>query len=259
MTDLFDLAAARLMSGGGSPAVLTEKSVTANGTYSAASDNADGYSSVTVAVPELPVTFLKSIKSVGNSIIVTDIVPDYDWEIFMDVKFENPTYTQTLSGYDCLFGKRITGDMMAVAFAKWDASTPTDFVAYSGYAPTSGTVYSTHIQNSDIGIRNSLVARRGAGECIYGSSSFAMSGTITGTSTNPVAIFGITQDNDTLSPYGKYDMTMYSMEMFDGSGQLAHTLVPAKSKATSRSGLYDLTTNKFYPSHADYDDFITEV
>jgi hypothetical protein len=40
--------------GGGSPApapVLIEKSVMENGTYNAASDSADGYSSVTVAVP----------------------------------------------------------------------------------------------------------------------------------------------------------------------------------------------------------------
>lgn len=207
---------------------------------------------------ELPVTFLKSIKSVGNSIIVTDIVPDYDWEIFMDVKLENPTYAQTSSGNDCLFGKRITGDMMAIALSKWNSLSAPNFVAYSGFSPTSG-VYSTTIQDSDTRIRNSLVARRGTGKCIYGTSSFAMSGTITGTSTNPVAIFGITMDNGELSQYAKYDMTMYSMEMFNGSGALVHTLVPAKSKTTNRTGLYDIITKTFYPSHADFDDFITEV
>ena len=207
---------------------------------------------------ELPVTFLKSIKSVGNSIIVTDIVPDYDWEIFMDVKFENPTYAQTSSGNDCLFGKRITGDMMAIALSKWNASSAPDFVAYAGFSPTGG-VYSTTARDADTGIRNSLVARRGAGKCIYGTSSFAMSGTITGTSTNPIAIFGITLDNGELSQYAKYDMTMYSMEMFNGTGALVHTLVPAKSKTTDRAGLYDLTTKTFYPSNENFDDFITEV
>ena len=35
---------------GGSPSVLTTKTITANGTYNASSDNADGYSSVTVNV-----------------------------------------------------------------------------------------------------------------------------------------------------------------------------------------------------------------
>ena len=55
MNDFYELAvASRLAGGGGSPApepVLITKSVTANGTYNASSDSADGYSAVTVAVP----------------------------------------------------------------------------------------------------------------------------------------------------------------------------------------------------------------
>lgn len=54
MMDLYDLAFARAMGGGGSPApTLITKSITANGNYNAASDNADGYSGVTVNVPEI--------------------------------------------------------------------------------------------------------------------------------------------------------------------------------------------------------------
>lgn len=57
MVDLYDLAFAKaLSSGGGSPAptpTLITKTITANGSYNAASDNADGYSSVTVNVPEI--------------------------------------------------------------------------------------------------------------------------------------------------------------------------------------------------------------
>ena len=34
------------------PAVLTTKTITQNGVYDAVTDNADGYSSVTVVVPE---------------------------------------------------------------------------------------------------------------------------------------------------------------------------------------------------------------
>lgn len=52
MTDLYDLAFARNLSGGNAPApVLIEKTVTANGTYSAEEDSADGYSKVTANVP----------------------------------------------------------------------------------------------------------------------------------------------------------------------------------------------------------------
>ena len=56
MVDLYDLAFAKNISGGGTPApepTLITKNITANGTYNAASDNADGYSSVTVNVPEI--------------------------------------------------------------------------------------------------------------------------------------------------------------------------------------------------------------
>lgn len=56
MVDLYDLAFARAMGGGGSPAptpTLIAKTITANGNYNAASDNADGYSGVTVNVPEI--------------------------------------------------------------------------------------------------------------------------------------------------------------------------------------------------------------
>lgn len=56
MVDLYDLAFARAMGGGGAPVpepTLITKNITANGTYNAASDNADGYSGVTVNVPEI--------------------------------------------------------------------------------------------------------------------------------------------------------------------------------------------------------------
>lgn len=56
MVDLYDLAFAKNISGGGTPApepILITKNITANGTYNAASDNADGYSGVTVNVPEI--------------------------------------------------------------------------------------------------------------------------------------------------------------------------------------------------------------
>lgn len=59
MSGIRSLALARAIGGGGSggssgggSATLTTKTVTANGTYSASSDNADGYSSVTVAITD---------------------------------------------------------------------------------------------------------------------------------------------------------------------------------------------------------------
>ena len=61
------------ISGGGSATLIT-KSITANGTYNASSDSADGYSSVTVAVPSRFVTGTftgqASEKGSAKSIIV---------------------------------------------------------------------------------------------------------------------------------------------------------------------------------------------
>lgn len=49
--DLYNLAFAAKLNGGSQP-TLTEKSITANGVYDAADDNADGYSKVSVDVKE---------------------------------------------------------------------------------------------------------------------------------------------------------------------------------------------------------------
>ena len=49
--DIFSYLLGKKAGGGGGEAVLINKSVTANGTYNASSDSADGYKKVTVAVP----------------------------------------------------------------------------------------------------------------------------------------------------------------------------------------------------------------
>ena len=68
MLDVFDgILAARLCGSGSSPPepVLTEKTVTANGTYNAEDDNADGYSSVDVEVPASVLT-TKTVTANGT-------------------------------------------------------------------------------------------------------------------------------------------------------------------------------------------------
>ena len=52
-------------SGGGSAPVLTTKNIAANGTYAASGDNADGYSSVTVNVPDTAQALIaRTIRSI---------------------------------------------------------------------------------------------------------------------------------------------------------------------------------------------------
>ena len=67
--DGFVTAIGNIETGGGS--TLITKSITANGTYSASSDNADGYSSVTVAVPSKLVTGTFTGTTAGAAMDVT--------------------------------------------------------------------------------------------------------------------------------------------------------------------------------------------
>ena len=77
MTDLYDLAFARNLSGGNAPAVLIEKTVTANGAYSAEEDSADGYSQVSVNVP--PTDYSLAGTLTPNSSGVYIFPQNYDW------------------------------------------------------------------------------------------------------------------------------------------------------------------------------------
>ena len=62
--------------GGGKKTTLTTKSITSNGTYNASSDNADGYSSVTVSVPQSSRVLLWSGSSSDN---VSVSLSGYSW------------------------------------------------------------------------------------------------------------------------------------------------------------------------------------
>lgn len=260
MLDVFDgILAARLCGAGGAsptppapePTLIT-KTVTANGTYNAEDDNADGYSAVTVEVPQLPVTFLRSIKSEGNSVIRTNIVPDYNWDVYVDAKFE----TNSAGGEDIFFGVRYPTEhfLMALSYGSgWST-----YVAWSGFTAGSGDTYSVSDIMGGIGIRNTYVMRRGAGKCIAGDKSYVMTNRTSDTApTIPVMVAGF--DNEgTVTPFGKFDMTIYGIQIQDAYGTPIHSLVPAKAKSNGRAGLYDVITGTFYPSDPNYDDFIKE-
>ena len=257
MRDLHDLLiAGRMLGGNDSPELIT-KTVTANGTYSAADDNADGYSAVTVNVPEIPVTFLRSIKSTGNSIILTDISPAYDWAIHFNAKFENPRYG---SGGDCFFGKRLVTDHFAVCLSKWDSTQSPVYISYIGFTPSSGRTYYVNINANNLIIPNTFITRRGNGRCVAGFDSFAMATTVEDTQTPAgVAICGIVNNDQTVLVYDRFDITIFSIKMFDAQNILIHDLTPAQSKTTGRGGLYDIITGMFYPADSNYDDFVKEA
>jgi hypothetical protein len=134
------------------------------------------------------------------------------------------------------------------------------FTAVSGFTAGGGDVFSVSNVTGELGVKQCAIIRRGNKNCIFGTKSFTMTVKTTDTTpTSPISISGFVNDNDEPIPYSKADLTIYGITMLNSSGVTLHNLVPAKSKSTNRAGLYDLVTNKFYPSSSDYDDFITEV
>jgi len=241
------------ISGGGG--VLISKNITENGTYYAVDDEADGYSSVTVNIQQLPVNFLKYIKSEGNSIILTDIVPNYNWEAHVCAMFDNPN----TGGDDIFFGVRYPTEHFLMAISRYGTNS-TDFVGWSGFTVTSGDVFDVpNIADNELGIPNICILRRGNGKCMYGSKSYTMTNrTDDTTPTIPIMIAGF-DDEGTVTPFTQFDLTIYGVKLYDGNGTLVHNLVPAQAKVGGRAGLYDIITGIFYPSDSNYDDFIKGI
>lgn len=233
-----------------------EKIVTENGTYDASDDGVDGYGTVTVAVPELPVIFLKSIKSVGNSVILTDIIPNYNWDVFFDLKIENLVST---GAYEIL-GINYPTEHFLMTFP-WYSGNTIDYLSWTGFTPSSGDTYGItgqiSIQN-EANKRNTAIMRRGSGGCIFGKHNYTMTNKTTdNTPSHPIVISGI-DENGTIYPYSRGELTIYGIRIQDEYETPIHSLVPAKAKSNGRAGLYDVITGMFYPSDPNYDDFIKE-
>ena len=235
----------------------TTKNITTNGTYNASSDNAEGYSSVMVAVPELPVTFVKSIKSLGNSIIVTDIVPVYTDTLVVDFLMGADISGGTRNAYACacendggLYGFGVT-------------QSTNNFTVYMGNDWTVKE-YTMYADGRDTVRPNTLRAdRNGSVVGSYGLVEFGMTKflySVDGNKKNITSPFAIGGCNNSTgaSPGKAREMTYYRIQLLRNYIPI-HTLVPAKHKTTNRAGMYDLITNKFYPSSSDFDDFVVEV
>lgn len=208
-----------------------------------------------VHVDSLPVTFLKFIKSEGNSVIQTDIVPSYDWEAHVCAMFDNPN----ASGDDIFFGVKYPTEHFVMAMARYGTNS-TVYVGWSGFTIAGGDVYSVaNIADSELGIPNTCILRRGNGKCIYGSKSYTMTNrTDDTTPTAPIMIAGF-DDEGAITPFTQFELTIYGVKLYDANGALVHNLLPAEAKNNGKAGLYDIITGTFYPSDPEHDDFIKGV
>lgn len=212
----------------------------------------------------LPVTFLKSIKSMGNSIVITDIVPDYDWITIADVKLGDVVASSGAIPYIIGAGYAPAGSTTGFyAAAIQNGSNSITCYAYQGNAYGDSGNYSASTTNSDIITgRNQLTLRRGAAGSQFGALNLSNSTTATRTDVHTtVAIGGLHSYNpsESILVYNSREITFYGVKFCDNAGNTQHDLIPAKSKFSNRSGFYDIVTDKFYPSSPKYDDFIKEV
>ena len=212
------------------------------------------------ALPKSDITILKSIKSTGNSVIPTNIIPDYDWSVFLDAKFENPHLTT--SGADIVFGILRSDEHFFIAMQQ--GSGWASYTAVSGYTAQSGDIYSIGDATSitrNLGTRQCCIMRRGTNKnCSFGDLSFEMTVKTTDSIPyKPITIMGtINESSETLKPYDRYDVTLYGIQIMDASDKLIHNFVPALSNISKRTGMYDLITETFYQSDKNFDDFEIE-
>lgn len=203
-----------------------------------------------------PVDFLKSIKSLGNSAILTDIVPAYDWTLIANIKLG----AQTLA----------TGSSMMIGCVSYDGQNVAGYYGpgydsdnnqmgfYDGNIWGSGN-YIISLSSDNKNTPETLIMRRGNGASIFGKQTVINTAPASYTAiSGELAVFGGNIDG-TVYPYTSTEMTLYGLQFFDNTGWLIHNLIPAQSKTTGRGGVYDIATNKFYPAHADFDDFEKEA
>lgn len=138
-------------SGGGS--TLITKSITANGTYNASSDNADGYSSVTVNVPANPLLATLSLGTIstssttaadtGKSITVSGI-NSYDALIFetsVDTKVNNRHACTTALIWLTASSNVSTKNGATIASNRWNCKLSSNGTATTRQSTTAYGIY----------------------------------------------------------------------------------------------------------------------
>ena len=220
---------------------------------------ADAINNIPSGASALPVTFLKSIKSVGNSIIITDFVPAYDWVTLADVMIGADIPGGSPSGY--LFGSMsyTNGNNTGAYSVGFDIRDNT-LGFYLGENWSDVGNHGFVINQSEKSKPASINARRGYPYSTFNDHDLLF--TSTPTRTNCVTTFAIggkhTNNPETV-PYSGAEVTYYGFKIFTFAGVMIHNLLPAKNNSTNRAGMYDLITDTFYPSSSDFDDFIIET
>ena len=133
------------VAGGSTPAVLVSKNITANGSYDPATDNADGYDSVTVAVPS-PTLVSKNITANGTYNPASDSADGYSsvtvnvstgFDIIYDVVFASEPRPNKFVNASNLSNVQVND--VAVFIGTYDGNNYMALAFVSQYDSTTGS------------------------------------------------------------------------------------------------------------------------
>lgn len=122
----FDVLLGMKLGGGGGSSTLVPKTITANGTYNPADDNADGYSSVTANVPN-SYTVADEGKVVDSGALVSQTAKNIDANGLYDTTLNNSVSVDVPNTYSASDnGKVVSNQQLVSQTAKPDTITVND-------------------------------------------------------------------------------------------------------------------------------------
>lgn len=217
------------VSGGGGATLIT-KTITANGTYNASDDSADGYSQVTVAVPT-------------NDPFPT-LPSDYQRVEYIEC---NGNQSAETSNVTIASGKAIRIIM---------ASAVTSEAAMFGFTGSGGNTFECYTTGNNCvasGYSNTPINRYISGNCL----NVRQMGIWTANAALAKSFLCQYRDSGNRYRYnGKvYRITVsdsFSLEWYD-NGNIDYDFIPCRRKADSLAGFYEVSTDTFYPSTSGTD------
>lgn len=202
--------------------VLIQKTITQNGTYDPADDNADGYNEVIVNVSGGDIWPDEYIESSGTQYIDTGYIASDDSKFELMAEF--PSSNQS---YACAFGVRDSGgDSAATAscliFARYNAAAIVANFGSSAITLQNGNA--TYLKKTKYILIKGNISALTEDDVILGT---LFTSSVSASSTNSIYIFGLDQGGSNYGSITNCTMKFYRLKIWE-SNILVHEFVPWK-------------------------------